>query len=94
MYNTELFTAHQILNFRKKNFCRVDIVTKITKIFYYENLELYGISMLRKSLSYHPSIIQSFEFNVEEVCNELESLNPSKACGPDLIPARLLKLGA
>ena len=25
---------------------------------------------------------------------ELESLNPSKACGPDLIHASLLKLGA
>ena len=42
VHNTELFTAHQILNFRKKNFRRVDIVTKITKFFYYENLELYG----------------------------------------------------
>jgi len=40
--NTELFSAHQILNFHKKNFCRADIVTKITKIFYYKNLELYG----------------------------------------------------
>jgi len=30
-------------NFRKKNFCRVDIFTKITKIFCYENLEPYGI---------------------------------------------------
>ena len=48
------------------------------------------ISMLRYSLSFCPSIIQS----VEEVCNELKSLNCSKACGPDLIPARLLKLGA
>jgi len=43
VYNTELFTAHQILNFRKKNFRRVDIITKMMKIFYYENLELYGI---------------------------------------------------
>jgi len=33
VYNTELFTAHQILNFHKKNFRRVDIVTKITKFF-------------------------------------------------------------
>jgi len=43
MYNAELFTAHQILNFCKKKFRRVDIVTKIMKIFYYENLELYGM---------------------------------------------------
>jgi len=43
VYNTKLFTAHQILNFCKKNFRRVDIVMKIMKFFYYENLELYGI---------------------------------------------------
>jgi len=35
VYNTKLFTAHQILNFRNKNFHRVDIVTKITKIWSY-----------------------------------------------------------
>ena len=52
------------------------------------------LSTLRESLSFCPSIIQSIKFNVEEVRTELESLNPSKACGPDLIPARLLKLGA
>jgi len=44
VHNTELFTAHQILSFCKKNFCRVDIVMKITKIFYYENLELSGMN--------------------------------------------------
>ena len=29
--------------FRKYNFRNDHVVTKITKIFYYENLELYGI---------------------------------------------------
>ena len=43
------------------------------------------ISTLRNSLSFCPSIIQSIEFNVEKVYNELKSLNCSKACGPDLI---------
>ena len=52
------------------------------------------ISTLRNSLSFCLSIIQLIEFNVEEVYNELKSLNCSKACGPDLIPARLLKLSA
>ena len=53
-------------------------------------------STLQKSLiiSFCPSIIKSIEFNVEEVCTELVNLDPSKACGPDLIPACLLKLGA
>ena len=47
------------------------------------------ISELRNSLSFCPSVIQSIEFNVEEVWSELENLDPGKACGPDLIPARL-----
>ena len=51
-------------------------------------------SMLRKSLPFHPSIIHTIEFNVEEIYNELRSLNCNKACGPDLLPSRLLKLGA
>ena len=52
------------------------------------------ISTLQKSLIFYPSIIQTIEFNVEEVCNELHSLNCHKACGPDLLPSCLLKLGA
>ena len=52
------------------------------------------ISKLRKDLSFQPSIIQSIEFDVEEVCNELQNLNCNKACGPDLLPARLLKMSA
>ena len=51
-------------------------------------------STLRESLSFCPSIVKSIEFHVEEVRTELVNLDPSKACGPDLIPARLLKLGA
>ena len=52
------------------------------------------VPVLRRSLSFHPSIIQSIEFNAEEVYNELRTLNCGKACGPDLLPSRLLKLGA
>ena len=52
------------------------------------------ISTLQKDLSFQPSIIQTIEFNVEEVCNELRNLSCGKACGPDLLPARLLRVGA
>ena len=52
------------------------------------------ISTLQKDLSFQPSIIQTIEFNVEEVCNELQNLSCGKACGPDLLPARLLRVGA
>ena len=52
------------------------------------------ISTLQKDLSFQPSIIQSIEFNVEEVCNELRNLSCNKACGPVLLPAYLLRVGA
>ena len=51
------------------------------------------ISTLQKSLIFHPSIIQTVKFNVEEVRNELCSLDCHKTCGPDLLPSHLLKLG-
>ena len=51
------------------------------------------ISKLQKDLSLQPSIIQTTEFNAEEVCNELWNLSCNKACGPDLLPAGLLKVG-
>ena len=49
---------------------------------------------LRESLSIHPSIIDSIQFTAKDVFEELISLQYDKACGPDLLPARLLKLGA
>ena len=36
--------------FHKHNFRNDHVVTKITKIFYYENLELYGICSLKMVL--------------------------------------------
>jgi len=42
-------------------------------------------------LSIHPSIIH---FTAKDVYEELISLQCDKACGPDLLPSRLLKLGA
>ena len=35
----------------------------------------HNVSVLRRSLSFHPSIIQSIEFNVEEVYNELRTVS-------------------
>ena len=52
------------------------------------------IPKLRKDLSFQPSIIRFIKFDVEEVYNELQNLNCNKACGPDLLPARLLKMTA
>ena len=34
-----------------------------------------SVFVLQRSLLFHPSIIQSIEFNVEEVYNELRTLN-------------------
>ena len=49
---------------------------------------------MRKDLPFQPSIIRFIKFDVEEVYNELQNLNCNKACGPDLLPARLLKMTA
>ena len=60
-----------------------------------ENLtEDFNIPGLRESLSIHPSIIDSIQFTTKDVFEELISLQCDKACGPDLLPVRLLKLGA
>ena len=48
------------------------------------------VSKLKESLSIHPSIIDSIKFTTENVYEELTNLH----CGPDLLPSRLLKLGA
>ena len=52
------------------------------------------VSKLKESLSIHPSIIDSIKFTTEDVNEELTNLHCDKACGPDLLPSRLLKLGA
>ena len=41
-----------------------------------------------------PDLIVSVQFTPQAVFNLLHSLSVDKACGPDLIPARLLKEGA
>jgi len=51
------------------------------------------IPTLRESLFIHPSIIDSIHFTAKDVYEELISLQCDKACGPDLLPSRLLKLG-
>ena len=49
---------------------------------------------LRSSSTEHPLLIDSVEVLVSEVCDLLRDLDSRKACGPDLLPARLLKEGA
>ena len=53
-----------------------------------------NISNLRQPLKYHPNLIDTIDFSVEEVHGELLNLQGEKACGPDLISARLLQKGA
>ena len=45
-YFRSLHASSSLENFRRENFRKVSVVTKITKILYYENLEPYGISRL------------------------------------------------
>ena len=51
------------------------------------------VSVLKESLSIQPSIIDSIKFTAEDVYEELINLHCDKACGPDLLLSRLLKLG-
>ena len=53
-----------------------------------------NISNLRQSLKYHPNLIDTIDFSVEEVHGKLLNLQGEKACGPDLISAHLLQKGA
>ena len=52
-----------------------------------------NISYLCQSLEYHPDLVDSIDFSVEEVHSELLNLHGDKACGPDHIPVYLLQKG-
>ena len=52
--------------------------------------DLLSLDSLKHSLKYC-SIISSVDFLPSTVCNYLCNLDVSKACGPDVIPAFLLK---
>ena len=53
-----------------------------------------NISDLRCSLEYHPDLIDTINFSVEEVHRELLNLQRDKACGSDHVSAYLLQKGA
>ena len=42
-FDGKLLWFHSYKNFRKYNFCNDHVITKLTKILYYEKLELYGM---------------------------------------------------
>ena len=46
---------------------------------------------LNQSLKYQSTVISTVDFSPSIVCSYLDSLDVSKACGPDLIPAFLLR---
>ena len=47
--------------------------------------DLSSLDSLKHSLKYCPPIISSVKFLPSTVCSYLQSLDVSKACGPDLI---------
>ena len=53
-----------------------------------------SLSDLRSTIAWGSDLITSIDFTSNDVLDILTLLNVSKACGPDLIPARLLKEGA
>ena len=60
----------------------------------FTNEDVSNLEDLRSSSTEHPLLIDSVEVLVSEVCDLLRDLDSRKACGPDLLPARLLKEGA
>ena len=53
-----------------------------------------SLSELRQSLAVHPELINSIDFSVDEVHQELVNLQKHKACGPECVPAYFLQIGA
>ena len=51
------------------------------------------VLMLRGSLTFHSSALYSIKFTPENVYEELINLQCDKACGPELLPSRLLRFG-
>ena len=56
--------------------------------------DLSSFDSLKQSLPCHSPIISTVKFLPSTVCSYLCNLDVSKACGPDLIPAFLLKSNA
>ena len=53
--------------------------------------DLSNFDSSNQSLAHQSPVISTVEFSPSIVCNYLASLDVSKACGPDLIPAFLLR---
>ena len=58
-------------------------------VFTQENLS--NFDSLNQSLKHQSTVISTVDFSPSIVCSYLDSLDVSKACGPDLIPAFLLR---
>ena len=56
--------------------------------------DISNLETLRCSSTEYPQLIDSVSVSTSEVYELLRVLDSSKACGPDLLPARLLKEGA
>ena len=52
--------------------------------------DLSNLNSLDESLEHQPSVISTVTFSLSIVYSHLNSLDGSKACGPDLLPAFLL----
>ena len=56
--------------------------------------DISNLQELRCSSTSHPLLLDSVNVSESAVFELMRDLDPNKACGPDLIPARLLKEGA
>ena len=62
--------------------------------FLLRNIDMSNFDSLKKSLEFAPSLLLNVKFLPQDVFAQLDSIDVSKACGPDLITGFLLKRGA
>ena len=72
------------------DFSKADVFNKyFQSVFTIEDTS--DIDSLQEYLIFNDSIISVIELSASVVCEYLSSLDTTKACGPDLLPAFLLK---
>ena len=62
--------------------------------FVFTNENTSNLKTIQSSLSFLSFVIQSVNFTPEDIFYELTNLDSSKACGPDPITQKALKLSA
>ena len=69
---------------------KADIFNNYFYSVFFMQEDFNNLNSLGVSLEHQPSVISTVTFSPSTMCSYLKSLDGSKACGPDLLPAFLL----